>query len=108
MSIVICNLRNEKPEHPWDFRVDRVSPVGNPYFMAKEEDRERVCHLYKLDFPEIAKKEYIQKMLDAYKEHGRLRLFCWCAPKQCHAEIIRDYLLEKVRNERERISKSSG
>ncbi len=26
--------------------------------------------------------------------HGRLTLVCWCAPKPCHAEVVRDWLLQ--------------
>ncbi len=30
---------------------------------------------------------------DLLAKHGKLVLVCWCAPKPCHAEIIRDALL---------------
>ncbi len=33
-----------------------------------------------------------------YQEHGKLRLFCWCSPKKCHAETIRDYILNEVKD----------
>ncbi len=31
--IEIMNLRNTKPSKPWDFYVDRRSPVGNLFKM---------------------------------------------------------------------------
>ena len=35
----------------------------------------------------------LQRLYDQVKA-GPLVLVCWCAPKPCHAEIIRDFLLE--------------
>jgi hypothetical protein len=31
-------------------------------------------------------------MLAAYRQYGKLRLFCWCAPEQCHGETIKAWL----------------
>ena len=28
-------------------------------------------------------------------EFGKVRLFCWCAPKRCHGETIKKWLIEK-------------
>ena len=92
--ITIKNLRNEKPQHPWDVRVDRASVLGNPYKMEKESQRDEVCDKYKEYFlqrineePDAFSKE-LDRLVELYKEHGKLNLFCWCAPKRCHAETI--------------------
>lgn len=104
MEIIICNLRNTRPQYPWDFRVDRVSPLGNPYKMPDERYRKQVCVSYEEYFNgqlreynrTHIKNDFIVELLKikkAYFQYGKLRLFCWCAPKQCHAETIQNYFL---------------
>ena len=96
MPIEIINSRNERPFRPYDFYVDRRSPLGNVFVMHSESDRDEVCDDYDVWFkdkvivPDIAVVLY--KMLQAYKKYGKLRLFCWCFPKRCHAETIKNFL----------------
>jgi len=93
--ISIKNMHNEKPKEPWDFRVDRKSPLGNPYRMIGETDRIPVCSLYEKHFKENLSneaKEYLKTLADAWIKYGKLNLFCWCTPKHCHAETIKTYI----------------
>jgi len=48
--IVVKNLRNEKPTKPWQVKVDRSSPLGNPFHMRSEAERDAVCEKYERDF----------------------------------------------------------
>ena len=95
-------MRTEKPSALWDFRVDRASPVGNPFYMTKESMRDAVCDKYESYFYEQLRintvfAEYLQTMLKILKSYGKLRLFCWCAPKRCHAETIKEWLEIKIK-----------
>jgi len=94
LQIIIENLRHNTPCYVYDVRVDRSNKIlGNPFFMAQESQREQVCDSYR-DSPKG--KEYmleIERLSGLLKKHGQLRLFCWCAPKRCHAETIRDLIL---------------
>ena len=94
--IEIMNLRTVKPSQPFDVKVDRSSPLGNPFFMADESQRSIVCEKYKKYFYEQIQNEKFMseviRLTNLYKQHGKLRLFCWCAPKQCHAETIKNYI----------------
>lgn len=93
--IEICNLRNQKLTQPYDVRVDRQSVLGNPFHMKNESERDKVCDEYEEYFYKRLKDcATMQRIINYYKEHGKLRLFCWCAPKRCHAETIRDYILK--------------
>jgi hypothetical protein len=103
-KIEICNLRIEKPQHPWDVKVCRgASPLGNPFPMEDEKERKSVCDKYGLWLgaqtgPIVQNAEVKSELLrlkKLYQQHGKLRLFCWCAPLQCHAEIIRNYILSE-------------
>lgn len=110
MSVQIINLRIKQS---YDFRCDRQSPVGNPYNMHNESERALVCEKYLKLFDQImhddsladnAKargmtstvkefRDYIHRIEQHYATHGTVTLACWCSPKQCHCETIRDWLI---------------
>ncbi len=98
--IEICNLRKQKPTEPYDVKVDRTSALGNPFYMKNESERDKVCKQYQEWFYEELFDSVIQAELwllkDILTKYGKLRLFCWCSPKRCHAETIRDYILKSL------------
>jgi len=98
--IQIVNLRSGKsPVEPWEVYVDRRSPLGNPFKMKgnSEEERNRVCDEYDAWLNEALRTNPLvhaefQRLLNLYRMHGQLSLYCWCAPKRCHAESIAAYI----------------
>lgn len=100
--VEILNTQDERPYRPYDFYIDRRSPVGNPYRMLREDSRDKVCDYYEEHFARMLEVEtphppgdfvrYLNKILDALLQYGRVRLFCWCAPKRCHGETIKRWL----------------
>ena len=99
--IVVENLRFSKPTFDYDFKIDRSSPLGNPFYMDSEVYRSKVCDDYENYFAEMMLNNHsmiaeVDKMKEALKKHGQLRLFCWCAPKRCHGETIVRYLEENT------------
>jgi len=95
--IEIKNLKNEKVTHPWDVRVDRMTPLGNPFFMSNEQWRNFVCDKYERYFEEkIASDTSLQRavehLIEIYRTYGKLSLFCWCAPNRCHAETLKRHI----------------
>ena len=97
--IEILNLCAQKPIYPYDIKVDRSSILGNPFHMRDESGRKHVCELYKERFykilahaPTDREATELNRLKALYKKYNKLRLFCWCAPKQCHAEIIKEYI----------------
>ena len=104
-EIKICNMRVSKPKAEWDFRVDRMSPVGNPFYMSDESQRNIVCDKYESYFQVQLEnntqfKKYLQTMLTTLKQYGKLNLYCWCAPKRCHAETIKKWLEKQIKENR--------
>ncbi len=98
--IEICNLRNEKPKYDYDIKVCRgASILGNPYYLGCESRRDWVCNKYYewLTAKIVAHEDQLNeldRLRKLYKKHGKLRLFCWCAPKRCHAETIKQLILQ--------------
>lgn len=95
--IRIKNLRNEKPTQIWQVKVDRSSVLGNPFYMATENQRDEVCRKYEEYFnkkieSDIRFREELRRLYKIHRDYGKLELFCWCAPKRCHAETIKKFL----------------
>lgn len=104
-------------------KVDRSSPLGNPYVMNgfSNSEREHVCDLYQYNyFDKIVDKtvsdselyKFLGRKVDRESFMNELRriytlalqndiaLGCWCYPKRCHAESIIAFLqpyLDKAR-----------
>lgn len=110
MSVQIINLRTGQP---YDFRCDRESPVGNPFAMHHESARDKVCEQYESLFDQTMHDDtlddnivgllfnsnvgkfraYIQEIVNFHNQHGHVTLACWCAPKRCHCETIKQWIL---------------
>jgi hypothetical protein len=94
--ITIKNLRKERPSKPWHIVVDRSSPLGNPFRMRSEAERDIVCDKYEKYFnealldnePNIC--QSLANLRNILERYGKIELFCWCAPKRCHAETIKN------------------
>lgn len=92
--------KDGKPVEKWDFYIDRRTPVGNPFLMENGKDRYQVCTEYneyfklmtKFGAPEFC--FYLSQIKKAYEKYGKVNLFCWCAPLQCHGETIREWLIQ--------------
>ncbi len=82
--------------------VGRPSPLGNPFRLEREEDRDAVISSYERWLRErILKRDgrvcdELNRLYKKLLEDGGLELTCWCAPKPCHADVIRAVLLEAV------------
>jgi len=104
ITIVIKNMHYDKPIFPYDVKVDRSSRLGNPYLLSAGLSRQTACTEYETYFRErvirdTEFKQSVNVLTELYKKHGQLNLFCWCKPKQCHAETIKRYIEEELRND---------
>lgn len=96
MKIRITNKKSGGAGH----YVGRPSPLGNPFVLKHEGERERVIGQYRdwLKTRLEARDEAVRAELNSlYRElvsRGELELTCWCAPRRCHAEVIAEFLAE--------------
>jgi hypothetical protein len=74
------------------------SPLANPFNIGSKFTRESSIENYKYWLFNSYKnktapsyKELI-RLLNLYKENKNLKLVCWCAPKVCHGDIIKQFL----------------
>lgn len=80
----------------------RGSALGNPYTITYKQDRDYVCDQYAkyfnhtvnvLEVPDMV--EQVDKIIAAAKE-GDVQLVCYCAPKRCHCETIKQHVESKL------------
>lgn len=96
MKITIKNRRTYKGPGEWICRGR--SPLGNPFAMATESDREIVIGKYKkwlFDAFKSGNQPVIREMRRLYdlsKSQEEITLICWCAPKACHGDVISETL----------------
>ncbi|RLG55659.1 MAG: hypothetical protein DRN95_07630 [Candidatus Hydrothermarchaeota archaeon] len=79
--------------------VGRPTPLGNPFKETRDGTRDEVIEKYRpwlldqLDSDNSTSMLFL-RLFELLCREGELTLVCWCAPKRCHAEVIRDLLLE--------------
>ena len=96
-----------------DVYIGRGSFFGNPYShlpsehkdIASCESREEALELFKAYFDDITSscgckhkgfKNTIRKMVVKLKLGQEINLVCYCKPKACHGDIIRNYILTQI------------
>ncbi len=91
-------MNNCMPSCEFDVRIDRKTVFGNPFRIESEEQRNYILDEHKKYFYERVKnnadfENNIKQLMQIYKRNRLLNLFCWCYPKRCHAETIKEYIL---------------
>ena len=112
MKIRIGNKKNwDKGEY-----VGRPSPLGNPFPMSDDMDREECIEKYRdwirvmLDLNDKAVLNELSRLATILYKEKELTLLCWCAPKRCHAEVIKEVLIDwlKIGITDEDVSRNTG
>jgi len=116
MVITVVNKYKE-PNHVY---CGRGSPLGNPFYMSSEFERDKVCdqyqdwfykHVDEVSFIDIYKGDrahiphgmppnspqttMVLEIFAAALE-GDVNLGCFCAPKRCHCDTIKQFLDNKL------------
>lgn len=84
--------------------MGRGSILGNPFYMRNEKMRDEVCDKFYTyfadrvnnDFPPFMKE--LERLINIWLDKGELRLQCFCKPKRCHTDTIREYLVWELNN----------
>ena len=99
-AILVLNKRSAGSRGEY---VGRPSPLGNPFKLKRELDRDAVIALYEIWLRErIADRDKkvcdeLNRLYLIARDTGLLELVCWCAPKHCHADVIRKVLLKALK-----------
>ncbi len=85
--------------------VGRPTPLGNPFRLESEEQREEVLTRYATWLEgelRQGNREVTRTLEELYRRlrhRGTLTLLCFCAPKRCHAEVIAEHLKRRAEAE---------
>jgi len=117
MGIKVANARKVTPEACGDRTGETVhvyvgrawgrwpeSVLGNPFHIGADGTRYEVIEKYRAWLIEQrAENRKVAAALDSLYEvvrSGRtLVLVCWCAPKACHADVIKGLLMRRLQEE---------
>lgn len=109
--IKVVNKKYHTPTE-YDYYIARPSPVGNPFTHKKSkykdvivvETRDDAIDMYK-EWLEFKIKDgdqdvinELDKLMKFYIDKGKINLVCWCKPKRCHGDIIKDFMDKKLKN----------
>lgn len=94
--IAVCNTR-DKLNAPGvcDIAVGRPSILGNPFKLGEDGTRDEVIGKYrewlgqKIEASDPVVMSEMRRIALAASQ-GEVRLFCWCAPKHCHGDVIKE------------------
>lgn len=97
--LVIGNKRHsvEAPNGYIRIYGGRPSPLGNPFWINKEKERDRVCDLYSVWLNEQYHagheiKYVIDSLIRRLLNDEKIALVCWCYPKRCHLMEIPKFI----------------
>jgi Domain of unknown function (DUF4326) len=74
--------------------VDRNSPLGNPFLMNGEHERDLVCNEFAsylsnhLGKNNVVDQE-VTRIANLIRSSQHVALRCWCKPRRCHGDDIR-------------------
>lgn len=97
----MVNIRVGRRTEPGSIFIGRPSPLGNPFPLHQEHDRDVICDLYeRWLLSQIEKKNPVvlaelARLAKHAKCSGYLVLGCFCAPKRCHGDVIKAVLTKQ-------------
>jgi hypothetical protein len=117
MSITISNIR-QNPKGEYIGRENKTfgvneSPLANPFALKRESERDGVIEEYRVwlednlyhrlrSFSAASIRNEIERLKKIYVDTGELNLVCWCFPRRCHGEVIREIILRELDERTER------
>lgn len=103
-KITIVNIRiSDEINDAQRFYCGRGTALGNPFNMQRNEsNRDHVCDQYQEHFDiavnplntspvALKMKDQLSRITEGARA-GNIELGCFCAPKRCHCETIKDYV----------------
>ena len=99
-NIIVLHIKawEKKPVEGYSaVQIDRQTTLGNPERMKNKSDQERhrvikVCRI-EIDKSRRANGpmwQAIEELANRVEDGENLALLCWCAPKPCHGDIIKN------------------
>lgn len=91
--VIVGRVKDKEAEY-----IGRGSPLGNPFRMNSESERDQVCDMYEAWFKRKVEENdtrvmnELRRLWRIHQATGTLTLGCYCAPKRCHGLTIKRFL----------------
>lgn len=102
-KLLVINRTTERPRLPFTgVYVGRPSILGNPFVPATEAQRPLVIDRYeewlryRMQTDNQVSRE-LKRLVAAVRSGHSLALECYCAPKKCHADVIKKVIEEIIK-----------
>lgn len=92
--MAVGNMRHCKDidwTDPVNVRVDRRTPWGNPFKLGVHGGREEVVEKYRVWMERLWSDLDAEQITRLARLHGNKVLWCWCAPRPCHADVLAEF-----------------
>lgn len=111
MTIEVINIKQGIPkDKPYVYIGRKMpgrpgSPVANPFKASKESDRPKVLQQYvswlreQMESNTPARREI--ERIAVMAKSGDVMLLCWCTPKSCHGDVIKEIVMDIVEANKE-------
>ena len=83
--------------------IGRGSPLGNPHAIGQGFKRGEAIYAYDNYIHDVIERVKTAKIIDELNklvnelfDKQELKLWCFCAPKPCHGDVIKDLLLKQL------------
>lgn len=92
--ITVVHCKKVPDCHP----IYRGFPLGNPFPMREESERDKVCDDFEAYFrKKIAQRDPVimgelARVVEKAFMNGGVKLGCYCAPRRCHGNTIKSFL----------------
>ncbi len=107
MTITVVHVKHHKGKYEYcgrsndSFRLP-ASPLANPYKLRDEADRQRVLARYQKWFDSKAQDgdeavaNELARLINLART-GDVALGCFCAPRICHCDVIKEFIEENLK-----------
>ena len=100
--ITIGRVNGSVPSGATIIRADRMTPLGNPFYMKDESHRDAVCDAFQEHLITCVTTksgvlyEALRELYVICKNNNHVHLQCWCSPKRCHCDSIKMFIESKL------------
>ena len=105
-NIKVANQKDPFGRSAIQIFIGRPSVLGNVFILENENRRKEVLALYRHFLRQASKvdgpiRNELLKILEIAKTGVKIELQCFCKPKDCHGDIIKEILEEMLLEENE-------
>ena len=77
------------PKHAGNWIKESV--LHNPFKLKNESERVSVLLQFREYFNCLPQKDnFVKRLKEIHDKYGELNLACWCSPKMCHCNVIKE------------------